>query len=77
NTLLNQLVANATGIHVVTGPTEATAIGNALAQHAALDGITDARVLRQMVRDTCRSTQVEPEFTQTARMHDAIARLNR
>ena len=75
NTLLNQLVANATGLHVATGPTEATAIGNALAQHAALDGITDARTLRQMVRDVTDSQQFDPDFAQSTRMQDAAARL--
>jgi len=77
NALLNQLIANATGLLVETGPTEATAIGNALVQHAAFEGITDARPLRDMVRNASSVTQFEPDFSQAARMRDTAQRLVR
>jgi len=80
NTLLDQLVADATGLVVETGPIEATAIGNALAQHAALEDLSGAegsRALRELVRDAAPAQRFEPDFRQTARMHDAAARLSR
>lgn len=48
NTLLNQLTANATGRSVITGPIEATAIGNVIMQAIGLghlDSLDDARAL--------------------------------
>jgi rhamnulokinase len=48
NALLNQWTANAVGLPVVAGPTEATAIGNILLQAIAkgeLDGLDEARRL--------------------------------
>lgn len=48
NTLLNQLTADATGRRVITGPIEATAIGNVIMQAIALgqiDSLSDARSL--------------------------------
>ena len=49
NDLLNQLTANATGITVVAGPVEATAIGNILIQALALGHIESADHLRSIV----------------------------
>lgn len=77
NALLDQLVADATGLPVETGPTEATAIGNALAQHAAFEEIADARTLRDMVREAGSAERFEPDFARTARMRDAASRLAR
>ena len=48
NRLLNQLTADATGRTVVTGPVEATAIGNILMQAITLgqiNSLSDARAL--------------------------------
>jgi len=48
NTLLNQLVADATGRTVIAGPSEATAIGNVLIQAIGagdLSGLSEARAL--------------------------------
>ena len=46
NELLNELTARATGKHIYTGPTEATAIGNLAVQMVSagvFDGIASAR----------------------------------
>ena len=56
NRLLNQLTANATGRPVITGPVEATAIGNLLMQAIALGEIASADEAREIV---CRSFDVE------------------
>jgi rhamnulokinase len=56
NRLLNQLAADATGRHVMTGPIEATAIGNVLVQMMALGHIGSLAEGRQIV---CASFDVE------------------
>ena len=50
--LLNQLAADATGIKVVTGPVEATAIGNILIQALALGHLESAGHLRRIVENS-------------------------
>lgn len=52
NELLNQLTANFTGIPVVTGPIEATVIGNALVQLIALGEIKDLAEGRALVANS-------------------------
>ena len=59
--LLNQFAANATGRTVVTGPVEATAIGNLLIQAIALGDIKDLAELRQVVRNSLPVETYEPE----------------
>jgi rhamnulokinase len=49
NDLLNQLTADATGRTVVTGPVEATAIGNILIQAKALGHLRAGTALREIV----------------------------
>ena len=61
NRLLNQLTANATGRPVITGPVEATAIGNLLMQGIALGEIASADEAREIV---VRSFDVETFETQ-------------
>ena len=56
NRLLNQFTANATGRAVVTGPVEATAIGNILMQMLAVGEIETLAEGRDIVR---RSFSVE------------------
>jgi rhamnulokinase len=63
NTLLCQLIADALGCPVIAGPTEATALGNALVQavgHNALD-YTEAR---SVVRRSISLTEYAPRETQ-------------
>jgi rhamnulokinase len=50
--LLNQLAADATGLTVVTGPVEATAIGNILIQALALGHLESSRHLRRIVENS-------------------------
>ena len=50
NQLLCQLAADATGLPVVAGPIEATAVGNILMQAMALGEISSIRDARQIVR---------------------------
>ena len=77
NHLLNQLIADASGFVVETGPVECTAIGNALMQYAALENITDAAPLRAIVRASCAGSRFEPDPACHARMRDAAARVMR
>ncbi|MFW5772985.1 MAG: rhamnulokinase [Phototrophicaceae bacterium] len=49
NTLLNQLTADATGIPVVTGPVEATVLGNAVIQLIALGELANVAEARQLI----------------------------
>ena len=50
NELLNQLTADATGLKVISGPTEATALGNLIVQFIALGLIKDLDAGRELIR---------------------------
>jgi rhamnulokinase len=60
NRLLNQFAANATGRQVVTGPIEATAVGNVITQMMALGHIGSLEEGRQVVRDSFDVVAYEP-----------------
>ena len=60
--LLNQLTADATGLPVVVGPIEATAMGNLLIQAATLGDI-DAADIRPIVRRSHRGETYTPQNT--------------
>jgi rhamnulokinase len=49
---LNQASANATGLPVVAGPAEATAVGNILIQAIAMGQVESLAALRQIVRES-------------------------
>ena len=49
NALLNQLTANATGIPVYAGPSEATAIGNCMVQAMAAGLVADRHEMRRLI----------------------------
>jgi rhamnulokinase len=51
NQLLNQAVADVTGLPVVAGPVEATALGNLLVQLIALGDVQDLSQAREVVRE--------------------------
>ncbi|NLB25325.1 MAG: rhamnulokinase [Bacteroidales bacterium] len=50
NEMLNQFTADATGIPVIAGPTEATAIGNIMMQAKALGVVNSVSEIRKVVR---------------------------
>ncbi len=60
NRLLNQFTADATGRRVITGPIEATAVGNAIAQLMALGHVGSLEEGRRVVRDSFEMTVYEP-----------------
>ncbi len=60
NGVLNQLTANATGIPVIAGPTEATAIGNIMMQAKALGFVISLEEIRKIVRNSFDVNVYEP-----------------
>ena len=65
NELLNQLTADACGRHVVAGPIEATAIGNALVQAMAIGAIDSLAQARRIVRNSFPVKRYEPRDNQS------------
>lgn len=61
NKLLSQFTANATGKHVITGPIEATALGNVLLQMLALGHIRSLAQGRQVLRQSFDVLTFEPQ----------------
>ncbi|MCX4817061.1 rhamnulokinase [Streptomyces sp. NBC_01239] len=74
NTLLCQLTADACGLPVVAGPTEAAALGNVLVQARAHGLVGDLAGMRRLLARTQPSTRYEPQGD-TARWQAAEARL--
>ena len=64
NKLLNQFAADATGRRVVTGPIEATAIGNILMQMLAVGQINSLSEGREIVRRSFPVETYEPQEDQ-------------
>jgi rhamnulokinase len=63
NKLLNRFTANATGVTVIAGPSEATAIGNALLQAKGLGLVDSLSGIRKIVADSCTPETFEPQNT--------------
>ena len=61
NRLLNQLTADATHRSVITGPIEATAIGNVLMQAVALGYLKSLDEARAVVRHSFKPETYEPQ----------------
>ncbi len=61
NELLNQMTADATGLPVVAGPVEATALGNAIVQFIALGEIANVAEARNILANTAGSVTFEPQ----------------
>ncbi len=60
NKTVNQLTADATGIPVLAGPTEATAIGNIMLQAKALGKVTSLQEIREIVLNSFEVTEYKP-----------------
>jgi rhamnulokinase len=63
NKLLNQMTANATGITVVAGPSEATAIGNVMMQARGLGIVHSLHEMRNIIRQSVILETFEPKDT--------------
>ncbi len=72
NNMLNTFTANAIGLPVVAGPSEATAIGNLLMQAKAAGLITEKNAMRQLVRNSVELETFTPSDTDV--WHDPYQR---
>jgi rhamnulokinase len=72
NRLLCRLTADATGLEVVAGPAEATALGNLLVQALAAGAVRSLADLRAVARDSVATTVYEPSGTDD--WHEAYER---
>jgi sugar (pentulose or hexulose) kinase len=63
NSLLCQLTANATGLPVLAGPSEATVAGNVMVQALAKGYVTTAAEIREVVRRSTEPVEYEPRDT--------------
>ncbi|MDR1737919.1 MAG: rhamnulokinase [Candidatus Symbiothrix sp.] len=61
NNLLNQFTANAIGIPVIAGPSEATAIGNALVQARGLGIVGSLQEMREIIRNSVQLKTYYPD----------------
>ena len=61
NHFLDQLTADVTGLPVIAGPAEATAIGNILMQAKAMDVVSSLKEIRNIVRDSFDPVSFSPE----------------
>jgi rhamnulokinase len=75
NKLLNQFTADSAGRTVITGPVEATAIGNILMQAIAMKQLSSLAEAREVVRASFEPEIYEPK--QTAGWDEAYARLQK
>ena len=64
NQLLCQFTADATGIPVIAGPTEATAIGNIMVQALTLGYVESLAEVRDVISHSFKTLRYEPQNTQ-------------
>lgn len=61
NDMLNQFTANSTGVPVIAGPSEATAIGNVMMQAIATGAASDVNSMRRIVNQSVSLTTFQPQ----------------
>lgn len=74
NAVLNRITADATGLPIVAGPGEGTAIGNALVQALACGDIADLPAIRRVVADSTETKHYEPSTDPRKQEQYAAAR---
>lgn len=75
NALMNQWLADATGVPVIAGPAETTALGNALMQLVALGELGTLSEVRALAIRTSATRSFEPRPAEQAQWEEAAARL--
>ncbi len=65
NPIMDQFTANAIGLPVVAGPSEATAIGNIMMQAKALGVVKDLKEMRQLISKSIETQIFFPKDTMT------------
>ena len=65
NALLNQFAANATGMEVIAGPAEATALGNIILQAITLGHVKDHADGRRIIRESMDVEVFQPQDAST------------
>lgn len=65
NALLDQFTANAIGVPVLAGPTEATAIGNIMMQFKAIGLVKDISEMRALIAKATPLDRFEPQDTES------------
>ncbi|WP_298865532.1 rhamnulokinase family protein [uncultured Gimesia sp.] len=61
NELLNQFTANSCQVPVITGPVEATGLGNVLVQARAVGAVSSLAEIREIVRNSTETCRYEPQ----------------
>lgn len=74
NTVLNQITADATGLHVIAGPGEATALGNAVVQAIACGDLSSLSEARAVIAASCEPKRYEPNSDTAVAEHYGRAR---
>ena len=74
--LLNQMTADATGVTVITGPVEATAIGNILIQALTLGHLQSSEQLRSTVEASFPTKTFTPGSGLSTEVRDRFHKLN-
>ncbi len=77
NALINQWLADATGMPVVAGPAETTALGNALMQLVALGELGTLAEVRAIAARSSATTRFEPRPAEREKWAEAVTRLER
>ena len=63
NELLNQMTADSTGCEIISGPIEATSVGNILVQMIAIGDISSLAEGRQLVRESFEPKRYQPHHS--------------